>query len=101
MAALPISDTTPHMIDVPAPVTLYNTDGSVKSTGRAALVDAYSPYVAEAAANRHYYAIYAGHSDGTFSVLLTRPATVRPVTAPVDCSAQDKKIADAIAVLSA
>ncbi len=101
MPQLPIVDTTPHKVDVPKPMTFYDLDGKVLSEGHSGVTDYFSPYVARETVNSgmHFYAIYAEGPAGVFRLILTRPKDARPIPPDVDCSAQDKKIADAIAVL--
>jgi Glycosyl hydrolases family 25 len=84
MAQLPITDKTPHTVDIAAPMTFYDLDGSVLSEGHGAVTGAYSPYVAMNGSST-FYAIYAGPPP--YRLILTKPAAVHDIP-PADCSAE-------------
>jgi N-acetyl-anhydromuramyl-L-alanine amidase AmpD len=81
MAQLPITDTTPHMVDVAAPMTFYGLDGQVESTGHGAVTNVYSPYKAMNGTSS-FYAIYAGPPP--YRLILTKPSAIRDVPATGD-----------------
>lgn len=76
MAQIPITDTTPHMVDIADPMTFYNLDASVQSEGHGAVTNVYSPYIAKNGSSA-FYAIYARQADGTRRLILTKPSAVR------------------------
>ena len=82
MKQLPITDRTPHMVDVVAPMTFYDLDGSVLSEGHGEQTNVLSPYKAMNGTSA-FYAIYAGPAP--VRLILTKPSAVRdvPVLNPV------------------
>lgn len=74
---IPIVDYTGHHIDVAAPMTFYNLDASVQSTGHGGVTNAYSPYIAKNGTST-FHAMYARQGDGTYRLILTKPSAVRP-----------------------
>ena len=89
MPPLPVSPTSaPKLVSVTAPVTFYNLDGTVKSTGHSKIVDMPS-YIELLWGGAHLRVISAGEADGTPSLVCVHADAIAPFPSPAatDCTA--------------
>jgi len=94
MTPLPIADHIPRKIDVAAPMTFYDVDGSILSTGHGAQTNVDSPHKAMNGTST-FYAMYAGPAP--YQLILVKPSAVRGIAAPVsDCTAAVKAAVDPV-----